>query len=258
MKFVLAILSLAFMLESHAQQEMLNTMFWNNYTIFNPAATGLFYKHQANATFRDQWEGVNGAPQTWIANYNAKIDGIHGGLGANYIYEDISVFHTTRVNVNYSYHFKVGENGILSAGFSGGLLFNKYSFTPQSSVTTTTFNANAGLVYKNDRLNIGLSTTNLNQLDYNKSFYTPALHYYLCADYLFTLGERFDLKPQVLLRTDAVKFSCDLNVLAYYKKQFWLGVTYRTTDAICFMGGWDFPEKHGLGLVGISWRFLPE
>lgn len=51
----------------------------------------------------------------------------------------------------------------------------------------------------------------------------------------------------MLVRTDMVKMSADFNLLVYYKKQYWLGVGYRTSDAICFMGGWDIKEKFRVG-----------
>jgi len=244
--FILLITPLAKAQDSH------NSMFWNNYTLFNPAASGLFYKHQANAMFRDQWVGVNGAPVTLTGNYNAKAAFIHGGIGVNYQHISIGFYWVQRFNLNYSYHWKLGKTGVLAAGVSAGI----YGFgtgpkwvLPANSGPNkgSAFIMNVGLIYKTERFNLGLSSTNINEPEIHNLAFSTNRNYYLNADYMFGIAPKFELKPQVLVRTDMVKYSADINLLAYYNKQYWLGVTYRTNAAIGFMGGWDIKEKYRVG-----------
>lgn len=196
MKALTTILFISLLSGYHAQQETFSSMFWNNYTLFNPAATGLFYKHQANVMYRDQWDKVNGAPRTFTANYNTKLDFLHGGIGANYVHDKIGFTNTDRINLNYSYHLQLGKEGVLAAGISAGLIHSATDPSlPYSSQKGNAFTMNFGLVYKTERLNIGLSSTNLNEPTIKKLYYSFARHYYLNADYLFELTPHFDLKP---------------------------------------------------------------
>lgn len=252
MKLFLASIFLLCSAVTFAQQDPLFTMFWNNYALVNPAVSGLYYKHQASAAYRNQWVGVNGAPNSVNAGYNMKLDALHGGLGVTYLYDELGFTNQHRANLNYSYHFKIGENGILAAGISAGIASMKMddnwipSTTPSGK--NTAFLLNAGVVYKARAFSVGLSSTNVNEpVVRNPYHYTFARHYVLFADYTFNIGNDFELKPQAIVRTDAVKISADFNVLATYRKQYWLGFTYRTSDALCFMAGWDILQKFRVG-----------
>lgn len=87
-----------------AQQDPLLTQFWNVSTSYNPANSGLFYKHQAGVNYRNQWQGINGAPNTLLATYNTKIDKYKSGIGFNYMYETIGSLKQHCFDLNYSYH----------------------------------------------------------------------------------------------------------------------------------------------------------
>ena len=61
-------------------------------------------------------------------------------------------------------------------------------------------------------------------------------HYYLYAGHVFELNEDFDLKPSVLLKYQKqAPPEVDVNVNALYKDRFWLGIGYRTGDAVVGM-----------------------
>ncbi len=234
-------------------------MFWNNYSVINPAVSGLYYKHHANVSYRNQWDKVNGAPNTITAGYNIKLDALHGGLGANYQYETIGLIEQGKANLNYSYHIKLGETGILAVGIAAGFVHAKSSgnWIPPTSTPDPTlpvsgnknaFFLNAGIVYKARKFSIGLSSTQINEPRVKGIYYySLQRHYYLFADYIFPIGNDYYVKPQVIVRTDEVKMSADFNVLGYFKNQYWIGLSYRTSDAVAFMGGWDIKEKFRIG-----------
>src|SRR6185436_18042337 len=63
-----------------------------------------------------------------------------------------------------------------------------------------------------------------------------ARHYYLNAGRVFHLNEFFDLKPSTLIKYEPqAPFEVDLNCNVLYKERFWLGVGYRTGDAVVGM-----------------------
>jgi type IX secretion system PorP/SprF family membrane protein len=116
----------------------------------------------------------------------------------------------------------------------------------------TNLDANFGLYYSGKDFNVGFSTTHLSEtllkqsvtfngapLDQN---YQTARHYYLMGGKTFrkTLGG--DIDAQILLRTDLVKFSGDINARYIYTlkddKQLYGGLTFRTSDAFAVMVGY--------------------
>ncbi len=143
-----------------AQQDELHTQFWNTYANINPAVSGVFYKHQATALYRNQWDRVNGAPNTITGNYNTRVDALHGGLGVTYKYETIGSLKEHSANLNYSFHLKLGENALLAAGVSAGIvnmkrdeIYYTTGATPPSQIYMPeaqgrAFNMNAGLGFK--------------------------------------------------------------------------------------------------------------
>lgn len=232
-----------------SQGEGLNTFFWNNYSSINPATTGIFQKHKATVNWRNQWDKVNGAPNTLLVGYQLKQDKINSGFGINYMFETIGFLQSNQVNLNYSHHFKLKNEGFIyiggALGYHHGRLetsFNPIDPTIPISEQSNLFIANIGFAYQKNRLLIGLSSRNLNQPKSNS--YTLYRHYYTHLSYNFSLGNNFDLKPQILVRTNSQKLSTDFNILATLKKKYWIGATYRTNDAICAMIGADIKGKY--------------
>lgn len=258
LKSFLILLNLSIISISFAQQDPLLTNYWNNLSFINPAATGLFYKHQAAVNYRNQWDKVNGAPNTLIAGYNAKIDKIHGGIGLNYQYETIGFSQVHRLDVNYGYHFNLGNNRIISAGISAGVqrfgvdadwippVTGPDPLLP-TNYTQYSLLSNIGLVYKGNELSMGISSTQFLSVEIKSVNYTPARHYNVFAAYDLLVGKKFVLKPQILVRTDLVRISADYNLIAKYNNRYWAGVFYRTSDAIGFSAGWDIKEKYRVG-----------
>jgi len=242
-----------------AQQDALLSIYWNNLSFINPGATGLFYKHQAAVNYRNQWDKVNGAPNTLIAGYNTEIDKIHGGIGLNYQLETIGFNQVHRLDLNYGYHFNLGNDRIISAGISAGMMqlgVNTDLYIPPSTVPDPSLPSNnkqysllsnIGVVYKGNALSLGFSSTQFLTVDVKSMNYSPARHYNLFASYDLLLGKKFVLKPQFLVRTDLVRSSADFNLLARYNNRYWAGIIYRTADAIGFTAGWDIKERYRVG-----------
>jgi type IX secretion system PorP/SprF family membrane protein len=255
MKSIATFLFLSLAAAVSGQQEPLSTLFWTHYTFYNPAMSGLNYRHDAVVKYRNQWDGVNGAPNTLIAGYNAKSDKLHGGLGLNFTHDATGFVRQTGVMLNYSFQWKLGEEAVLAAGIGVGVQHfgideNKLVFPapPEIIMGTTQLNSNLGVVFHRKGLNTGVSVTQLNRTFKNGWIsYDPVPHYICFADYLLRFGENVSLHPAMLVRTDLVEAGADFSVRGILKKKYWAGVCYRTSDAICFMAGWDIRERYRIG-----------
>ncbi len=253
-KLITSTLFLASLSVSFAQLDPPSTMFWNNYTAFNPAAAGLHYKHQATASYRSNFEASSVSQQTFAANYNAKVKILGGGLGINYSLIDYNAGKQNRVSLNYSYHIKLGDNYTLGAGASAGVVnvdtrIYVGSLGAEPTLITsnkTAFIANLGVMLKSEKLTVGVSSTLLNNPDFDAAFNAPRRNFHVNADYIFAITRKVSLKPQALFTTDMDFSSLDLNMLAYIGK-FYTGVTYRFRDAIGVMAGYEYKNMFRIG-----------
>lgn len=235
-----------------AQQEPIFTQLDNTIHFFNPASSGLNYRIQSTALGRYQWSGVNGAQKSQFVNYSMKLKPLHGGVGINYFHEKIGFSESNRVKLNYAFHLAEFKEGILSFGASIG--FNNRRYLPvfiipvidpslPTSTNDTRFTSDIGVMYKNDKMSVGLSVTQFNQVRYS-SGYRDALHGFAYFDYLISLSSKWKLKPQLMISTDINQVSTVMNVMAQLNNKFQFGVGYRSYESIDAMVGWDILEKY--------------
>jgi type IX secretion system PorP/SprF family membrane protein len=237
-----------------AQQEPLMTLFWQNYSRINPAMTGVKYTHLGTANWRNQWDGVNGAPNTLIAGYQTRQEKLKGGVGFNFSHHAIGFSRSNTFDVNYSHHLVLKEKHKLFLGVSAGL--HHFRFKPvwvgvdpndplfPQEKTDLAFVANVGLAYSYNKFSVGISSTKLNQPRLKNTNFSITRNYFVHASYTIPIKNNFELKPQVLVRSDLQFMSTDFNLLATFKKHYWIGFTYRTNDAYCSMLGLDLKGKY--------------
>lgn len=248
----------------HAQQLPVFNQVWNAYSFFNPATSGLEYKHQAAVLYRNQWDGVNGAPNTVIGNYNYEINRNHA-VGINYMNETIGASRVNGgvLNYNYRFHFSDSIQHFLSIGAGIGVSNYSIDFTKlyasnlnvidlaYSHSSTTYAVLNAGVAYRYKRLFLGLGSNQLTEslLAQSNTGYTYRATRGLSfiAAYDFRIAEQFALKPQILIRTDVVKAYIQLNVLATIYKNYSVGFIYRGIDAVGFNAQVDLFGKYRIG-----------
>jgi len=249
------LLAVSFRDNLHAQQEPISTMFWNQYSYFNPAASGLFYKHAGTVTGHDQANSQDWKNRSAFANYSARIKALHGGLGIHYIFNQLIHTNNQKLMLSYSYHIKLGEKTTLAAGVSAGIL--NMRLNPNVKLPTQMpdpsfpkgkgFIMNSGIILKTNKLNIGISATQVTETPIKRINYTPVRHYFAVADYAFNIGNNFQLKPQAQLISDAIDHTIAGNLMAIYKEKYWIGASYRSTERFAFMGGWDILGKFRIG-----------
>lgn len=251
----------------NAQQDAAVSMFWNTYIHTNPAVTGLFNQHEANVLYRNQWDGVNGAPNSIYGNYGARIDKIHGGLGASYSFDAIGFNRQHSAMVNYAFHLPFSDSSVLSFGISAGMLH--FSTDPDwvppgtgldptlpGASSATGFDANFGVVYHRKQWNVGMSATHLTSpslrlesaLDSGATVsYNSVVHSSIFGDYTVDLGGRLVSTSRVQAMTDFIKYTFAVSEMVTWNKMIWGGINFRSGDALGFMAGYDFRERFRLG-----------
>lgn len=265
---ILSFLISLFVVPLFAQQNKLITHFIFDKMSINPAATGMGMEDGfcGTAIYRNQWDRVNGAPNSALLNLEGALSRkFPGGFGLSFYHDAIGFARQNNVTLNYSYPVMLGD-GVLGIGAGVGLV--SYGMRPEwvtpdgmpedaslpQTANEMNLDANFGLYYMhNEGWYAGLSATHLPAAELEMLNFQTARHYFTMGGYKwkapFSAVPEIDLDFNAMTRTDLVKFSADLNVRAIYEDMFWGGVTFRPSDAVGLMAG---IELNGL-MIGYSY-----
>ena len=248
---------------SFGQQDKLLTHFMYDRMSVNPGETGLDDGICATSIYRNQWDKVNGAPNSAVLNVAANMNRFFpGGLGLSFYHDAIGFSRQNNLLLNYSYPINLGNVGVLGAGIGVGMMsyaMNPAWIPPQTindpSLPGADFSAinldlNFGLYLKGRNYYAGLSSTHLSESEMLGSStgigvagYSTARHYYIMGGYKLPNIASGALDFNLMMRTDLVKYSVDINSRYFFKKDSkefgYVGLTYRTSDAIGIMLGYN-------------------
>jgi type IX secretion system PorP/SprF family membrane protein len=257
---------------SYAQQDKLITHFMFDKMSINPGKTGIDMYNGICATtiYRNQWDKVNGAPNSAVLNLESNLTRfLPGGIGVNFYHDAIGFSRQNTVLLNYSYPIQIGRAGVLGIGVGLGIM--NFGMDPTwvppttlddpslpTGFAATSFDANFGVYFQAKNYYAGISSTHLSESDIAsdptnlaESFQT-ARHYYLMGGYIFkdAFGSGNNIDAQMLVRTDLLEFSVDLN--ARYMMELggnpaYGGLTFRTSDAVAVMIGYSPIRNFNLG-----------
>jgi type IX secretion system PorP/SprF family membrane protein len=202
------------------------------------------------------------------------------GIGG-IIYHDMNgAVERTGGQFSYAYHVFI-RNSQLSFGLAGNVFqyrINKDRAQlkdpdqdPLNGLigkSTLVPDANIGINYMTEKYHVGLSVCQvlqsklkiINSADFNDSEETRLLrHYYILADYRFARStSRFEWEPSLLmLFTEKPGFQGEITLKAYYDRQYWFGLSGRSTGDIIAMAGLKFNRyyfgySYDYGFNGIS------
>lgn len=229
-------------------------------SIYNPAALGADASITGDLVYRNQWRGIDGAPQT--AGFNTSYDlSPTMAVGINFYNDRIGLNQTNSFSAQYSYRLIFDERKYLAFGV--GLGGDNYSWNLNAVNNGTTndpafagsysvfrFNSSFGMYYRTHRFYTGFSipqffqnTSQSSRLDLQQ------LHYMLLGGYYFELSEDFILNPSAQLKlTRNAPLQADLLVRGIY--QFMgLSVGYRTENSLLIGAEIMLKEKVRLGYM---------
>ena len=107
-----------------AQQDKLITHFIYDKMSLNPGKTGLGLDNTICATsiYRNQWDKVNGAPNSVVLNVEANLSRfLPGGIGFSFYHDAIGFAKQNNLALNYSYPIEIGTVGTLGVGVGVGV-----------------------------------------------------------------------------------------------------------------------------------------
>ncbi len=241
---------------ANAQQDAMYTQYMFNTMAINPAYAGSRNVISATALYRNQWTGLNGAPETATFSIDAPISSKRMGIGLQLYSDKAGIIKNTGALISYAYRIRL-ERGTLSFGLQGGIKqyaadFSSVNLSNGSSTLDPAFSENinrflfdsgAGVYYNSDRFYIGFAAMDLlrNRFSSYQSSGTSLgsrenIHLFMSTGFVVPLSDDFNLKPSVLFKgVKGSPIEADINANLWIKDVVGIGVQYRTTADVAAM-----------------------
>jgi len=260
--------SFAYTTISYAQQDSQFTQYMYNTETINPAYAGTRGSLNFTGLYRNQWAGLEGAPETLNFTVNAPVRE-RVGLGLTFIQDKIGPSDESTIAIDFSYTLPINDDIKFAFGIKGGvnLLNVDYSILTIEDPTDNEFQYNidnrvtpiigAGAYVFNDTWYVGLSVPNmLETTHYDDSTISNASekpNFYAIAGYVFTLSDTVKLKPAVLGKfTSGAPIALDISANVLFFEKFTLGAAYRLGAAVSALVGFQISDTF---FAGYSYDF---
>ncbi len=259
------VLLIILVLKAGAQQTPLYTQYMFNKVVYNPAVVGVDPYFQIHSNHRFQWVGMTDAPVTNAISFYGPHPSLPMGYGG-YVYHDITG-PTSRTSITgvYGYNVEIMPDIRLSGGISFGLMQYRVDGT-QITLKDPSDLAMQGEVYASwvPDVNIGvylyhpdfwvgfstaqLINTKLNLYDPGTGINKLATHFFLTGGYSYEFSYDWKLEPSAMLKGTAPKaVQFDINARIIWQDMVWLGLSYRTGDAVSVLIGYSYEERISFG-----------
>lgn len=253
MKFIaLLILSMAFItvaFRMEAQQLQMYTQFMYNKMQFNAAYAGSLDAPSAQVLYRNQWIGLEGAPEAQVVGFHSPLANKSIALGFNFERQSIGIQETMTLDGIYVYRLKISKEGRLGLGVNISGRYLEQDFSDPRLVATEGIqldnaismgiqnklvaNIGFGAYYHDSKMYFGLSIPRLaksdidfDQVDLETS--REARHFNIMGGYIIDLSRNISLTPQAMIRlTEGAPIDVDLNAMLCFYDRFYSGLTFR-------------------------------
>lgn len=260
--------SLLFLMPSaQAQQDSQYTQYMYNTISVNPAYAGSRGSLSILGLYRNQWVGLDGAPETLNFSLHSPI-GVKGvGLGLGFTSDKIGPSSESMVTADFSYTINLANELKLSFGMKGGVSLwsldpnkltifdpNDYNLRQQNNSSPV---VGVGFYLHTEKWYVGMSSPNmLNTQHYDDvqvSTATEKTHLYFIGGYVFDINPNLKLKPAVLAKAVVGSpLALDLSANALFYDSFSLGLAYRLDAAVSALAGFQIADNI---MVGYSYDY---
>lgn len=253
-KIALTLTLAAAMATGYSQQLTFNSQYMVNHYLLNPAAAGSQDYMPIATSFRQQWAGFNGAPNTQVLSAHGNINGNMGVGGM--VYNDVTgPLRNVGFQGTYAYQFEVGRDAKLALGLS--LMLNQYYLDGSdfvlndqvdavlngASYKSLNPDAHFGVYFYGENYFAGIAAPQLIEWKYDfiadgDNVNKQVRHYYFQGGYLIETGSDVTIEPSALIKyTVGAPISFDINTRFFYKENLWAGLSYRHGESVVGMVG---------------------
>ncbi len=252
---------------ANGQQIHQLTQYSMNDFVYNPAIAGSSDMIEARLNLRKQWVGFDDgdSPFTQFITAHTSLPQFNNvGVGAVFYNDQTGPTARSGLKLVYAYQLPLDDlrENVLSLGIGAAVMQQRINFSDLEArdfddpivgsrkASKMGFDADFGAYLQGESYYVGAS---LNQLIGAKFKLDDAetvensRHLFLSAGYMFDINEDFSVEPMVFGKfVGGVDPQFDLGARGIYQDQYWLGLSYRTADAISILAGVTFEEMYHL------------
>lgn len=277
-KFIIVIAVLYAMVQKvHAQWDVQFTDFTTLRAYYNPAVSGTDGLLDVSIAYSMQMVGYDGAPKTMYAGANLPIYffGPRHGTGLSLFSDEIGIFKTSKLAIQYAFNMKLGKKGRIAIGLQGAMMNETIDpgniilsdgadsdpAFPTSSTKGSAVDLAAGIYYYSPKIWAGLSAIHLTapsinmgdkyQIDISRTYY------FMSGGNIKLKNTLLSLQPAIMVQTDFQSWREDIQCKALYEydsRTFYAGVGYSPGISVTAMIGGNF---HGVQL-GYSYQMYTQ
>lgn len=266
-KILVLVCMLSTGLQLSAQQDAQYTQYMYNTISVNPAYAGSRGHLSIAALYRNQWLGLDGAPETQTLNLHTPLGYRGVGLGVSVVNDKIGPTSETYFDVDFSYTIYTSVEGRLSFGLkaSAHMLdirfseLDEFEIDPQLTLQQDiqnkfSPNIGAGVYYHTDRFYTGLSAPRILETTHfdEASVSTAAeqINLYFITGYVWDLNPFLKFKPTLLTKmVQGAPLQVDLSANFMFNEKFIGGVAYRWDAAFSGLFGFKVSDEFFIGLA---------
>ncbi len=251
----------------YGQQTPIYSQFFQNPYVYNPAFAGKDGRSVAFITYRKQWIGIEGAPETSTLSFHTPMKR-NIAVGGMVYYDKRSLLKSTSVGLSFTYKAHLSEDQHMSFGLLGGVSMNNIQLDnindPAILSDPALFdlvdsnlspNASFGFRYHLKGFDFGFSLPSLFRREVVgiEQLATveldPLKNYTIMASRRFDLGNgNLALEPHLLYRvTETLPDQWEALAVLHLKDLIWVGGSYRQEYGATALMGINLKEKLSLG-----------
>ena len=235
---------------AYSQQQQVLTQYFNHILTFNPAYAGHHTSGEINVAYRNQWLGLEGAPEFQLANYSTALFGERVGAGIGLMRSSMAISSELTANAYYSYRIQL-ESGVLSLGVQASVKNFTSDFNDSRIVTTqprdidpsipmengsvTVPNFGFGAYYQAKNYFVGISAPRMlqNNIDFAGDGFASRerLHSYITAGYNFDVNREISIQTSMLAKyVKGSPLDLDMTLFFRFVERMGFGMNYRLRD----------------------------
>ncbi|MEM9077343.1 MAG: type IX secretion system membrane protein PorP/SprF [Bacteroidota bacterium] len=250
-----------------AQQDAQYTQYMYNTVSVNPAYAGSRGHLSIAALYRNQWVGLDGAPETQTFNFHTPMGYRGVGLGVSVVNDKIGPTSETYFDIDFSYTIQTSYDAKLSFGLkaSAHMLdirfsqLDEFEIDPQLQAQQDirnqfSPNVGAGIYYHTERFYAGFSAPRiLETTHFDESSISTAkeqINWYFITGYVYDINPFLKFKPTLLTKlVQGAPLQVDVSANFMFNEKFVGGLAYRWDAAFSGLFGFRISDEMFVGLA---------
>lgn len=270
-KLIISFIILLLATKVYPQLDPILTQYMFGTQVINPAYAGMWEKVGFSSLIRKQWAGIDRTPLTEVISFHSPLKNEYVGVGLNVMNDHFARENRLSIFGDYAYEISLTPKTRLRFGLKFGFMnyknpLSEYELYPDGEYDEAfaedvdlkflpNFGVGAFLYEENYYVSLSVPKFIENSFKANVNNYSTQAEVrtmYLGGGYVFRLTSLNNLifKPTAMMKaTWGAPLQLDVAANIMLRERLWLGVMYRSGDAVCFTSQWFLNNNLRLGFA---------